>query len=119
MIRMFSICIGLLLAAPVWAEGFQTVRDKSTFLSIIEDRDLRIPLWGITLDVKPDGQIRGEALGRPVTGAWRWQGGYFCRDLMWGERDLGPNCQEVKVQGQTVRFTSDKGKGRFADLTLR
>ena len=119
MIRLFYICFGLLMAAPVWAEGFQTVRDKNTFLSIIKDRNLNIPMWGITLEVQPDGRINGRALGRPVTGAWRWQEGYFCRDLMWGERDLGPNCQEVTVRGQTLRFTSDKGTGRFADLTLR
>lgn len=123
MIRMISICVGLLVSAlvavPAWAEGFQTVRDKNTFLSIVKDRNLNIPMWGITLEVQPDGRINGKALGRPVTGAWRWQEGYFCRDLMWGERDLGPNCQEVTVQGQTVRFTSDRGTGRYADLTLR
>ncbi|MFD1509188.1 dihydrodipicolinate reductase [Lacimonas salitolerans] len=119
MIRMISICIGLLLAVPAWAEEFQTVRDRGTFLSIVQDRNLNIPFWGIRLEVQPDGRIRGEALGRPVSGMWQWQGDYFCRDLMWGERDLGANCQEVKVQGQTVRFTSDRGEGRFADLTLR
>jgi hypothetical protein len=53
-----------------------------------------------------------------VTGDWQWTDGYFCRTLFYGERDLGPNCQEVKVQGATVRFTSDKGQGIYAELTL-
>ncbi|SDI76146.1 dihydrodipicolinate reductase [Lutimaribacter saemankumensis] len=119
MIRSFVMFAGFLLATPVLAEGFQTVRDKGKFLSLVSGKDLRIPLWGITLKVMPDGKITGSALGRPVTGAWQWQEGYFCRDLTWGERELGPNCQEVKVQGRTVRFTSDRGEGMFADLTLR
>jgi hypothetical protein len=118
MTRLILICAALLVAPPVIADGFQTVRDKRTFVSIVEGKDLRISLWGIRLQVQRDGQIKGQALGLPVSGQWQWQAGYFCRDLSWGERDLGANCQEVKVQGKTVRFTSDKGSGRFADLTL-
>ena len=119
MIRSFVMLVGFAIAGPAAGEGFQTVRDKGAFLSLVSGKDLRIPLWGISLKVTPDGRITGSALGRPVTGAWQWQEGYFCRDLSWGERDLGPNCQEVKVQGRIVRFTSDRGRGRFADLTLR
>lgn len=119
MIRSFVMSVALFAASPALAEGFQTVRDKNTFLSLVTGKSLRLPLWGITLEVKPDGNITGKALGQPVKGAWRWQGSYFCRDLFWGERNLGPNCQEVQVQGRTLRFTSDRGEGMFADLTLR
>ena len=42
----------------------------------------------------------------------------FLPDLFYGERDLGPNCQEVQVNGETLRFTSDQGQGIHADLTL-
>ena len=118
MARTLVTCLVFLLAAPAWAEGFQVVRDRGTFVSLVEGRDLRISLWGIRLQVRPDGKIEGQALGRPVSGQWQWRNGYFCRDLSWGARDLGPNCQEVKVQGRTVRFTSDRGAGQFADLTL-
>ena len=109
------VCL-LLIAPPALAEGFQTVRDRGTFVSLVQGKSLKRS--GIALTVTPDGQILGRALGRPVTGAWRWQGGYFCRDLFWGKRDLGPNCQQVQVQGRTLRFTSDRGAGMYADLTL-
>jgi hypothetical protein len=33
--------------------------------------------------------------------------------------DLGPNCQAVRVQGNTLRFISDLGAGQFADLNLK
>jgi hypothetical protein len=54
-----------------------------------------------------------------VRGAWRWNGDYFCRSLYWGEMDLGPNCQAVRLKGDTIRFISDEGTGQFADLYLR
>ena len=68
--------------------------------------------------MSPDGDIRGRALGGPVNGDWRWQDGYFCRDLVWGERDLGPNCQMVEVKGNRIRFTSDFGRGDSADFRI-
>ena len=54
-----------------------------------------------------------------VRGAWNWQNGYFCRNLYWGSREIGTNCQEVKISGDLVRFTSDLGEGNYADLMLR
>lgn len=105
------------LAAPAIAEEFEVVSSRDTFLSLIQGRELtRV---GIRLEVTPDGQIQGRAFGTPVTGAWNWNGGYFCRDLFYGDEDLGPNCQQVAVRGETLRFTSDRGTGRFADLRLR
>ena len=104
-------------AMPVGAEEFQIVSSRDTFVSLIDGRELT--RLGIRLEVTSDGQIVGRAFGTPVTGAWDWNGGYFCRDLYYGEEDLGPNCQQVAVNGETIRFTSDRGTGRFADLRLR
>lgn len=105
------------LAMPAMAEGFQTVTDRKTFVSLISGKDLR--RTGITLQVTPDGRIKGRGLGRSVSGAWQWKGGFFCRDLYWGKQNLGANCQRVQVQGRTLRFTSDRGRGEYADLTLQ
>lgn len=107
---------GLLLSETAAAEQFQPLRDQRAFVGLVEGRDLT--RFGIRLEVTPEGEIKGAAFGRPVTGAWRWQEGYFCRDLYWGERDLGPNCQEVQVNGETLRFISDRGEGVYADLSL-
>jgi|TARA_R110000851_G_scaffold158208_3_gene301198 hypothetical protein len=104
-------------AAPATAEGFAAVTKRDRFVSLIEGRDLT--RFGITLNVTSDGQIKGRAFGRDVTGAWRWNGDYFCRDLYWGKMDLGPNCQAVRLNGDTIRFISDQGTGQFADLYLR
>lgn len=117
--RLFALAtlLAASFAAPVAAEDFEVVSSRDSFLSLITGRELtRV---GIRLEVTPDGQIIGRAFGTPVTGAWNWNGGYFCRDLYFGDEDLGPNCQQVAIRGQTLRFTSDRGAGQFADLRLR
>ncbi len=102
------------------ADAFVKVQSKSQFLNIVNDRSLQIPIYGVDLRVSPDGRISGTGGGLEVRGQWRWDGGYFCRDLYWGQRDLGPNCQEVAVSNRgLVRFTSDRGAGRSADFRLR
>lgn len=112
-----SVLVGLMAATPAFADGFDKIDDRDTFVSVIEDK--KLTRFGINLTVSPGGQIAGRAFGRSVTGEWRWQSGYFCRDLYWGKRDLGPNCQAVKIQGETIRFISDQGTGQFADLVLK
>ena len=113
-----SIFMALALASPAFAEGFQRIEGRDSFVSVVKDRDLT--RLGIQVKVTDRGQIVGRAFGRKGTGDWSWQNGYFCRDLYWGgsELDLG-NCQTVEVNGNTLRFTSDKGTGESADLRLR
>ncbi|MDU8943830.1 dihydrodipicolinate reductase [Ovoidimarina sediminis] len=128
MVRSLILATGLSLMTPVstnagvWAlvpddAPFQRVESLDTFLQIINAGNLR--RFGITLEVLDNGRIEGSAFGRKVTGAWEWRDGYFCRELFWGRTELGANCQEVKITGNTVRFTSDRGEGDFADLKVR
>jgi hypothetical protein len=111
-----AVAAWLVAAVPAAANGFRPIGDRDSFLSAVEGR--KLTRFGIALDVTSAGEIRGEAFGRPVTGAWRWRDGYFCRDLYWGQRDLGPNCQAVLLDGRVIRFVSDQGAGQYADLRL-
>lgn len=113
-----AIALGMGAGGSVDAEQkLSKVTQKQDFERLVVGKDLTI--FGIRVTVTPEGMIDGRAYGRDVTGKWSWQDGYFCRDLYWGKRDLGPNCQEVRVDGRTVRFTSDRGAGQSADLTIR
>lgn len=105
-----------LMPAIAQAES-RRIESRSDFVALTQDRALT--RLGITLTVSPDGRIAGRAFGMPVRGAWNWQGGYFCRSLFYGERDLGDNCQLVEQVGPALRFTADQGKGMYADLRLR
>ena len=106
----------LALAAPAAADNFQRIEERERFLAVVEDRDLT--RFAITVKVTGEGDIVGRAFGRNVTGDWEWRSGYFCRSILWGERDIGDNCQKVEVRDGTVRFTSDFGTGQFADLKI-
>ncbi len=115
-IVLVAAIASFLPTTPAKAEGFQVVDDGTRFVSLIEGRALR--RLGITLSVSPEGDITGRAFGAPVRGEWRWEDGYFCRDLFWNNTDLGYNCQLVQESGGTLRFTSDRGAGMYADLRL-
>lgn len=116
--RALAIVPALLafLATPAMAEGFERIDDENGFVSLVKDRELK--RLGIRLKVTDDGRILGKAFGKDVTGAWRWDAGYFCRDLAVDGDPLEFNCQLVEVSGRTMRFTSDKGEGIYADLRL-
>ncbi|MDE3079465.1 MAG: dihydrodipicolinate reductase [Paracoccaceae bacterium] len=117
--RSVVLAVGLLASASAAAaaDSFNAVTTRDSFVSLIEGR--KLTRFGISLDVTPKGDIEGSAFGIPVTGKWRWEKGYFCRDLKFGQKDLGPNCQQVLVRNSVVRFVSDRGTGPFADLRLR
>lgn len=121
-LRAATLTLGLSVSSAAMAEEFTQIPDQSTFQSTVVGKELRLTGYGpivVELTVLPDGEITGRGLGRPVTGAWRWEDGYFCRDLFWGQRDLGANCQAVLTQGETVRFVSDQGAGDSADFRLQ
>ncbi|WP_245749199.1 dihydrodipicolinate reductase [Jannaschia pohangensis] len=111
------IAVFLTFLLPTQALAFEPITNRDAFVNLLSDRALT--RTGITLDVTPDGMIRGRAFGVRVSGEWQWRDGYFCRTLFHGPRDLGANCQLVQVNGNTLRFTLDKGAGDYADLSLR
>lgn len=116
-LRVQAALIAVALALPAAAQAdFTRVTERSEFMALVADRQLT--RMGISVEVTRDGEIRGRAFGRMVSGAWDWQNGYFCRDLSWGEQELGYNCQSVARNGASLRFTSDRGAGQSANLQL-
>ncbi len=113
-----TLLVGLPL--PATAESFKPIRDKDAFLSLVNDRDLRIGLYNLSLRVMPDGKIIGKALGWGISGNWKWEDGYFCRDMDWSGYAIPFNCQLVEARGDgEVRFTVDRGAGNSASFRLR
>ena len=109
-----------LAGVPACAEPFAPVTDLPTFLALVEGRDLRIGLYDLTLELAPDGRITGSALGWNITGNWRWDGGFFCRQMDWSGYAVDDNCQLVEALGtEKLRFTTDRGAGDSATFKLR
>ena len=93
------------------------ITNRSDFENLVIEKKLKRFL--ISLSVGSDGKIKGSAAGRNVTGDWDWIDGFFCRNLIWGARELKYNCQLVTFDGKRLRFTSDRGKGQSASFALR
>lgn len=117
---MRSLVAFLLLATPALSETYQPITDRTAFVDIITQRELRIGLYNLTLTITPKGEIRGSALGWQITGDWTWQDGYFCRQMDWSGTPIPYNCQLVEAKGtDKLRFTTDKGAGNSAAFDLR
>ncbi len=104
------------LAGPAFAD-FQKVNSRAEFVALVDGKTLSRPL--VRLQVSSDGRISGRGATWDISGRWQWKGGYLCRSLEWGGDDLGYNCQEVRVNGQRMRITSDRGTGDSAEFKLR
>ena len=118
--RSFALA-GLLalLAAPALAD-YTKVTDRGEFLELLQGKQLRLGLFGVSLNVVPDGTIEGRASGWDVTGTWSWQDGYFCREMDWSGTEIPYNCQLVEADGSDrMRFTVDRGAGDAATFNLR
>jgi len=119
MLRTFILTLALTAASAVSAQAYDRISDRATFVETVDGKDLKIALYGLTLNVRADGSIIGRAAGWDVTGSWSWENGYFCRDMDWSGYPIEYNCQLVEVAGDRIRFTVDQGAGDDAVLRIR
>ena len=116
-VKIAALAIAATFAGSTAFGEFAKINSASEFKRIVSGKTLTRPL--IKLQVSPAGEISGTGARWEVRGNWTWRDGYFCRELYWGKDALGYNCQEVRVKGGKIRFTSDRGAGDFADFRLR
>ena len=112
-----SLIVAMLLGAGVAQAQSVKVETRAQFVQAVDGRTLSRPMN--SLRVMPGGTITGRGMVREVSGTCTWRDGYFCRDLFWGGSPMGFNCQEVRLEGQDIRFMPDGGIGDFAGFRLR
>lgn len=113
------VLITLLTVAPMAAQAFDRISERAAFLTLIAGKSLSNRLYGVALQVSQDGRISGAAIGKPISGSWAWENGYFCRSMAWGSTEIPYNFQLVEARGDRMRFTSDQGNGDTATFKLR
>ena len=115
---LIAVLVAMLGTAAL-ANDYKPVQDRNTFLSLVDGRELQLGVPRVALRVLPDGTITGRALGWDITGKWRWESGFFCREMDWSGYPIPQNCQLVEQRGSELRFTSNKGAGQSAAFRLR
>ena len=106
-----AIAVSLLLTPCLAAAEFKKVKKENQFRSQIVDQKLTDANGNWTI-IKSDGTQSGKFNGKAYVGTWKWSGRYWCRNGKIGGKALGTNCQLVEIDGNTTRFTRDKGKGK-------
>lgn len=119
MLRVFAFLIVLSTVFPAAAVAFERISNRDAFVAAVGGKDLKISLYGLTLNVNPNGTIDGAAMGWEISGSWSWEDGYFCRDMDWSGRAIAYNCQLVELDGDRIKFTVDQGAGDDAVLRIR
>ena len=119
MFRVTALSMALMAAFPIASHAFERISDRATFVNTVGGKDLKIALYGLTLNVRDNGTITGRAAGWDITGSWSWEDGYFCRDMDWSGYPIEYNCQLVELNGDQIRFTVDQGAGDDAVLRIR
>ena len=114
--RILTLSCTLMALATASHADFAKVNDENEFIALVQGKTLTRPF--VSVRVTQAGQIEGTGARWEIRGNWSWQNGYFCRDLNWGGDDLGYNCQEVRADGNRLRFTSDRGAGQSAVFRL-
>ena len=122
MLRALTMALAALafigVAETTAANAFTKIDRAEEFVNAVKGKELT--RTGIRLTVTPGGQSVGRAFGRPVTGDWTWENGYFCRELSWGGDPIPYNCQLVEARGEDrLRFTVDQGSGDSASFRLQ
>jgi hypothetical protein len=112
--------LAIVPALPALATDYVPVSDRDAFVELVGGKDIHHGVFGINLNVLPDGTISGRAIRWDITGTWSWQEGFFCREMDWGGMVIDYNCQLVEVRGDDrIRFTVDRGAGEAAAFDLR
>lgn len=116
-----AIFLSLSVALPTMASAdYKRIRKAADFNAHVVGKKITFDGgWGI---VHADGKTHGQVT-RPKKnkyyGAWTWSRGYYCRNLVIGGTETGTNCQLVEVDGNKLRLTRDKGKGRVTEATMK
>lgn len=108
-ILLMAAAIGLTTAAMPAMAGYKWIKSEKDYVAQLGGKKFGTDAgWFIST---ADGKIKGKVGKQKMRGAWKWQGRYFCRNVVIGDRELGTDCQKIEYDGTNVRLTRKKGRG--------
>jgi len=66
-----------------------------------------------------NGTMTGMHNGEKFSGNWQWHKNFVCRNGAFAGKDpIGTDCQVVRIEGNQLYITRNKGKGKTVVYTL-
>lgn len=117
-LKILHLTITLIVLGTVaTAQNFKRIKTEANFRALVVDRKLTSDDAGWMI-VKSDGKTEGHILGQKFNAAWVWNKRMYCRNAVLGKKQLGTDCQVVKISGKTVQFIRKYGKGGTGEMKL-
>ncbi len=108
-LSLTALAATLALVSTLPAEARQ-VRKQADFVKALAGKTLTAGNSWLILSA--DGKIKGvTGKGDKITGLWVWNKRFMCRNVYVGQKQLPQDCQTVSIDGDTVTFTRERGKG--------
>ncbi|WP_299476197.1 hypothetical protein [uncultured Roseibium sp.] len=69
--------------------------------------------------IAPGGTVYGVGPDQDeISGTWRWSDVYYCREILFGGKDLTEDHQTVRLDGDKVSFVHQRGEGETVSWTV-
>ena len=115
---LISAALGLsMLASPTLAD-FKRIKTEAQFREIVVDKKIYgDDGWA---QAHSNGKLTGNYGGKNMSGAWLWSGQLWCRNARLEDGpETGSDCQTWEVNGNQLRLTREKGKGRVSIYEIK
>lgn len=110
-----SVALSLALIAPL-ADAKELRKQKQFDAAVVGKKLVSGDTWIL---IAADGSMTGVSNTKEkITGAWIWNKRYFCRNVAVGSKTFPQDCLEVSIDGNTVTFVRNKGKGKAVPYTI-
>lgn len=119
LLRLGTIAAFLLLAGCALAPR-TPIATAAAFDATIVDRPLTGGARWTELTIRSDGTMTGvRADGAVLSGTWGFENGFFCREAIVDGTVLGSDCQTVAIDGTSIVFRRDRGRGERVAYVFR
>lgn len=119
--RVLIYCtIAALLSAGCASDMRTPITTADVFHEAIVDRPLAGGERWTQITIKSDGTMAGlHADGAILTGSWAFENGSFCREAIVDGASFGSDCQTVSVDGDSIIFGRNRGRGEQVSYYFR
>ncbi|MHA7776685.1 hypothetical protein [Roseibium sp. M-1] len=97
-------------------QAWKRLTTREEFVAIFTE----VPLTseGLRFIIHEDGRIAGDVDGRPLSGSWYWEDGYFCRTAELDGEFLDLDCEIIEHCGDRMRYTRERGNGQSSIVQI-